>query len=339
MLPSSIDLAVLLVFFTRKDTLEKVFARIREARPSELFLYQDGPRSDHPEDAAKLEACRAVVEQIDWECKVHRLYQEKNYGPDASGYLADRWAFSQVDKCLVLEDDAVPARSFFAFCKEMLDRYEHDERVMLISGWNLEEETQGIDSDYFFSAATYTLGWASWGRVVRQWDAAYSFLDDAETKRSLQDYIRRMDLPSESMYSWEHYKKSGGLSFECALIAHQHLHRGLTIYPRCNMVCHIGIGGDAAHYQIDLRMMARGDRRLATLSSYELDVAHLKHPQRVENHPPFSKRVKRLRAVDHPIIKTFRCLESFLLQCRYGDWKTALRTLRGQAQRYLQRLI
>ena len=338
MLPSSIDLAVLLVFFTRKDTLEKVFARIREARPSELFLYQDGPRSDRPEDAAKLEACRAVVEQIDWECKVHRLYQEKNYGPDASGYLADRWAFSQADKCLVLEDDVVPARSFFAFCKEMLDRYEHDERVMLISGWNLEEKTQEIDSDYFFSAATYTLGWASWGRVVRQWDAAYSFLDDAETKRSLQDYIRRMDLPSESMSAWERHKKSGGLSFECILIAHQHVHRGLTIYPRCNMVRHIGIGGGSSHYQSELHMMARADRRLATLSSYELDVAHLKHPQRVENYPPFSKRVKRMCAVDHPVIKTFRCLESFLLQCRYGSWKTAVRTLRGQAQRFLQRL-
>lgn len=338
MLPSSIDLAVLLVFFTRKDTLEKVFARIREARPSELFLYQDGPRSDHPEDAAKLEACRAVVEQIDWECKVHRLYQEKNYGPDASGYLADRWAFSQADKCLVLEDDVVPARSFFAFCKEMLDRYEHDERVMLISGWNLEEKTQEIDSDYFFSVATYTLGWASWGRVVRQWDAAYSFLDDAETKRSLQDYIRRMDLPSESMSAWERHKKSGGWSFECILIAHQHVHRGLTIYPRCNMVRHIGIGGGSSHYQSELHMMARADRRLATLSSYELDVAHLKHPQRVENYPPFSKRVKRMCAVDHPVIKTFRCLESFLLQCRYGSWKTAVRTLRGQAQRFLQRL-
>ncbi|MGN0836912.1 MAG: hypothetical protein ACI4OS_05670, partial [Akkermansia sp.] len=230
------------------------------------------------------------------------------------------------------------ARSYFAFCKEMLDRYEHDERVMLISGWNLEGETQGIESDYFFSPATYTLAWASWGRVVRQWDAAYSFLEDPETKRGLRDYIRRMNLPADSMRAWEYYKKRAELRFECILIAHQHLHRGLTIYPRCNMACHIGIGGDAAHYQCELCMMARADRRLATLRSHELDVAHLKHPQRVENYPPFLKHVKRICAVDHPVIKTFRCLESFLLQCRYGHGKTALRTLLAQAQRFLQRL-
>ena len=37
---------------------------------------------------------------------------------------AQKWAFSIVDKCIVLEDDDVPSQSFFPFCKEMLDRYE-----------------------------------------------------------------------------------------------------------------------------------------------------------------------------------------------------------------------
>ena len=53
-------------------------------------------------------------------------------------------SFSKVDKCIVLEDDDVPAVSFFQFCKEMLDKYEHDTRISMIAGFNPEEITQDM---------------------------------------------------------------------------------------------------------------------------------------------------------------------------------------------------
>lgn len=70
-----VSVPVLILFFNRPDSLRQVFNQIRQAQPSELFLYQDGPRNEA--DVPKLEACRKVVENIDWPCKVHRLYQEK----------------------------------------------------------------------------------------------------------------------------------------------------------------------------------------------------------------------------------------------------------------------
>ena len=42
--PAKTDIAVLLLFFTRSDTFAKVFEAVRQARPSKLLLYQDGPR-------------------------------------------------------------------------------------------------------------------------------------------------------------------------------------------------------------------------------------------------------------------------------------------------------
>ena len=115
--PYKTDVAVLLLFFTRSDTFQQVFDAVREARPSKLFLYQDGPRSER--DMAGIEACRQIAsdENIDWECEVHRQYMEKNQGCDPSGFLSHRWAFSLADKCIVLEDDVVPSQSFFPFCK------------------------------------------------------------------------------------------------------------------------------------------------------------------------------------------------------------------------------
>lgn len=104
------DVSVLMLFFNRADSLQQVFEAVRQAQPARLFLYQDGPRGER--DMPGIEACRRVVENIDWPCEVHRLYQEKNYGCDPSGFMSQQWAFSLTDKCIVLEDDVVPSPSF-----------------------------------------------------------------------------------------------------------------------------------------------------------------------------------------------------------------------------------
>ena len=116
--PAQIDVSVLILFFNRADVLEKVFAEVKKARPARLFLYQDGPRGER--DMPGIMACREVVSQVDWQCEVHTMYQEQNYGCDPSEYISQKWAFSHVDKCIVLEDDDVPTQSFFPFCKQVL---------------------------------------------------------------------------------------------------------------------------------------------------------------------------------------------------------------------------
>jgi hypothetical protein len=165
-----------------------VFEQVRNARPSKLFLYQDGPRSEH--DLPGIKACREVTDQIDWDCEVHRMYQEKNYGCDPSEYISQKWAFSMVDKCIVLEDDDVPSVSFFTFCKEMLDKYEQDPRITMIAGFNNEEITPGVPYDYFFASTFSIWGWASWKRVIDQWDEHYTFLEDKFNMQQLEQLVK-----------------------------------------------------------------------------------------------------------------------------------------------------
>ena len=74
-LPAKNDVAVLLLFFNRPSTFGQVFAEVKKARPSRLFLYQDGPRGER--DMAGIKVCREIAEDIDWECEVYRMYQEK----------------------------------------------------------------------------------------------------------------------------------------------------------------------------------------------------------------------------------------------------------------------
>lgn len=52
---------------------------MKKARPSKLYLYQDGAREGNESDRIGVEKCRATAadENIDWDCEVHRFYQEK----------------------------------------------------------------------------------------------------------------------------------------------------------------------------------------------------------------------------------------------------------------------
>ena len=117
MKPWKIDVAVMIIFFVRDDTLQKVFDSVKAARPRKLLLWQDGPRKDRPDDLQGIMKCRKIVENIDWDCEVIKNYHEENMGCDPSTFYADKWAFSLVDKCIILEDDQAPVQSFYLYCK------------------------------------------------------------------------------------------------------------------------------------------------------------------------------------------------------------------------------
>ena len=207
---SKTDIAVLLLFFTRSDTFRQVFEAVRQARPSMLLLYQDGPRG--PQDLPGIEACREIVSDahIDWECEVHRNYLDHNEGCDPSGFRSHRWAFSLAEKVIVLEDDVVPSQSFFPFCKEMLDKYEHDERVSMIAGFNIDELTKDCGNDsYFFTSAFSIWGWASWRRVAERWDPSYGFMWDPEKRRQLERIAKERRLRSDMLQMFSDHSQSG----------------------------------------------------------------------------------------------------------------------------------
>lgn len=329
----SLELSVLLVFFIRENCLRKVFERIREMRPKELFLYQDGPREGHPDDVLRIQRCRDIVSHIDWDCRVHRLYQEKNSGADVSGYKACSWAFAQAESCLVLEDDVVPSPSFFHFCACVLKRYANDERVCLVSSQNIEGKTADVDSDYFFSPATFTWGWASWARVVRQWDSTLSFLSDAQAVKKIESFMKRSGIAPSKLKRYRREALAGNKRWESILIANQYYKQGLTIVPRCNMSRNIGLDADSAHYSQELSLMAKGDRCLFEMPAYDLDVGNLRHPAELIPHKGYLKRAYRIRAFNYPLVRGYRTLESMFYMVRAGMGKKALMHLVGRCAR------
>lgn len=332
-----VDISVLLIFFTRHEQFAQVFEQVRKARPSRLFLYQDGPRTGRQDDLINIQKCRAIAENIDWECEVNRLYQKENVGVDPSGYIADTWAFSQTDKCIVLEDDVLPSVSFFSFCKEMLDKYENDEQVMLVSGFNVEEETKGVSDDYFFSRTTFTWGWATWARVVKQWDASYSFLRDKAECRKLQDYIEHNGLVKNMLNVFEAHMQSGKEHFETILISNQYRHEGLTIVPKRNMINNIGVVAGSAHYAADIELIPKGYRRIFTMNRYEINTNELKHPETIKEYKLYQKNAYRIYGWGHPFVKMYRQIESAFYYLKKGKIKELHNDMKQKIEKVIKR--
>ena len=269
---------------------------------------------------AGIEACRKVVEDIDWECEVHRNYLKENQGCDPSGFRSHQWAFSLADKVIILEDDVVPSQSFFPFCKEMLDRYENDERISMIAGFNVDEITPNCNDSYFFTSVFSIWGWASWRRVAQRWDPTYGFMHHPETVQRLETIAKEKRLRSDMMQMFRDHSESGKEYFETIYWADMLLHDSLAIMPACNLINNRGLTTDSTHFSGSIYTTPRAYRRIFTMQRHELEFP-LRHPQQIVEDTTYKERLYKVNAWGHPWIKAGRSLEELWLNLRYGNFK------------------
>lgn len=328
-----VDVSVLIMFFCRPEPLAQVFEQVRRARPTKLYLHQDGPREDCPSDLDGIRACREIVSRVDWRCEVHTLYRETNTGCGPAQYYAEKWMFDNESMGIVLEDDTVPSQSFFPFCTELLDRYRADTRIDRICGMNNTGVTSHVGSSYLFADSGSIWGWASWKRVVDTWDPTYAWLDDelaldqlASTFHDSAEFRAALKLARQRRDIGKPFHETVG-RFS------QRLNSRLMIVPQTNMISSCGATADASHAPSDLRVIPSRTRRLFMLEAHEIDFP-LKHPEYVMRDPQFeaARRVTRFQRV-------VNALEYVLLLARYGEFRRMflglqrrMRRRRGQKQ-------
>lgn len=335
-IPQTLDISVLMLFHARPDHFSKVWAEVRKARPARLFLYQDGPR-EGKDDMPGILACRSLVadENIDWECDVHRLYQERNYGCDPSEFISQRWAFSQTDKCIVLEDDDVPSQSFFTFCKEMLDRYEHDERVTMIAGFNTESAQHHVKESYFFTRAFSIWGWASWARVVNNWDGEYNFVKDKEQFEMLHRKARQYNQRSDFEAMCQRHAASGIQYYESIFWAYMLMHDGLAVMPAVNLVNNIGLEG-GTHYSTQLSLLPKRLRWQFEMPREELQFP-LVHPAEVKEDADYQRLFYLRNAWNNPCRKVQYSLEELWLNLIHGNFRNIFTSIKLRIKKTLGR--
>ena len=127
----------------------------------------------------------------------------------------------------------------------MLDKYEHDTRISMIAGFNPEEITQDMPSDYFFATTFSIWGWASWKRVVDQWDEFYSFLDDSFNMQQLEQLIKERKFRSDFIYMCQRHREQQKAFYETIFHASILFNSGLSIVPTRNMINNLGATADS----------------------------------------------------------------------------------------------
>lgn len=294
MYPAKIDVAVLIIFFVREKQLKLVFDEVKKARPTKLYLYQDGPRENRPDDNNKILRCREIVSDIDWECEVHTFFQDKNKGCDPSGHIAHNWMLNDAGMGIILEDDTIPSQSFFIFCKELLERYKDDNRIRRICGMNNREFSPNIDGSYFFSRKGSIWGWASWKRTIRDQDTSFSFLDNPYYYKNLEiNYYNAFEY-KELIKLIKKRRSSGVDYFESIERTAQDLNYQINIVPKYNMITNCGIDEENTHSTSDIRKLPKSVRRLFNMKRYEIE-EELKHPQFVIPNKEYDDLQKKTR--------------------------------------------
>jgi hypothetical protein len=241
---------VLVMAFNRPDHLETLIGRLREVRPTRLYLAVDGARPDREGEAERVQACQDLASTIDWPCDLLTLFQEQNLGCGLGVTTAITWFFDHEERGIILEDDVIPDPSFFGFCAELLDRYEDDDRVFAVSGANLVPPA-GLthpDDAYRFTQVPHIWGWATWRR---SW--AQHRLDISDWRRRLS--IRRLwsrvghSLPGTFFWAstFEVLGRKQVDTWDGQLVLAAMASGQLTAISNVCLTENIGFGSDATH--------------------------------------------------------------------------------------------
>ncbi len=161
MKPFLVDVPVAIRIWIRPELQKKQFEIIKQARPSILLIQSDGGRNGT--EWAAINQNRQLIETgIDWQCQIYKLYENENNGLYTMIQKFYPFVWSKVDRCIFLEDDHIPAVSYFEFCRALLEKYEKDMRIQAICGFNTANKWPTEGADYFFSRRGAIWGLATW---------------------------------------------------------------------------------------------------------------------------------------------------------------------------------
>jgi len=265
----ALETPVLIIGYRRPAEMKRVLAAVRQVSPARLYAACDGPSMARPGEAALVAEVRQVIrDSVDWDCDLKTRFLDENVGCKVGVSSAIDWFFENEEEGIILEDDTVPAPSFFTFCAQLLEHYRDDPRVMHIGGTNPVDSALHSNA-YYFSIYNRIWGWATWRRAWRHYEGDIPFWPEVRDSAVLEYLIpnslarSRLSNAFDSVHegridTWDYQW------FLCRLI------RGLAIIPCVNLVSNIGFHADGTHTR-------NPDSSLASLPAGEIRFP-LQHP-------------------------------------------------------------
>jgi hypothetical protein len=158
------------------------------------------------------------------------------------------WVFNQSEKAIILEDGCFLDISFFSFASESFGDKKTDLSIGMIQGWSAYRSLP-VKENYYLTPGPKVWGWATWKRVVENFDVHIPFLPGVdEEELILRQGFYELRVPGvidriETAiaidtwdFQWVAYLWSEGLK---------------SVAPRQSLVRNIGFGSEASHTKVD----------------------------------------------------------------------------------------
>ncbi len=290
---------ILFLTFNRPDLTQRVFNEIKKAQPKQLFIVADGARNEEEKELIK--KTRKIIEQVDWDCEVHKNYSDKNLGCKIRVSSGIDWFFENVEQGIILEDDCVPSQSFFWFCENLLDKYKNDERVMHVAGNNFQFGwKRNKDYSYYFSYYGSIWGWATWKRAWDMYDVNIEMWPEIKKKKYLLEILgnEKEVLFREKSFDQIYYEQFNTWDFQWVFA--RLINKGLSIVPNVNLISNIGFGENATHTK---KINSKDER--VDMKIFDIDFP-LSHPKfiirdKISDTRYFEKFIERKKSLSQKI--------------------------------------
>lgn len=286
---------ILLITFNRPDHTRQTLRRILEARPRDLYIFQDGARKGNANDALKCQQVRDVINELVAEYKakhssslltLHSYFSEANLGCGAGPMTGISWFFENVEQGIVMEDDCLAHPDFFPYCEELLNRYKgtevkfinatlYDDRwtKALVPNIDITSYLLPLTCSYGFSRYMVTGAWASYREVWQGFDL--DLKDMSALEFAWHVYLLTGNL-AEAEWWWYQVRaiqqdKNKKSYWDYQMQIHLFRQNALTIHPAVNLISNIGFDAEGTHTKGN---DGRGDREV-------YPILPLSHPETV----------------------------------------------------------
>lgn len=290
------DVPVCLFLFQRSDTVLRIIERLSVVKPKRLYLMSDQGRNE--EEKKRVSLCRETVENaINWDCEVFKDYATENRGVFGNIGLGALRVFEKEEVAIFLEDDNLPEITFFHFCKEMLDRYKDNDRILWVCGTNYLGKYENDSNDsYMFTQSLLPCGWASWKqKFVKYYDAFFNNYDKTVITRLKETYkckplfkqqIETIDIERNRMLQGERVR-----SWDFQMCFSIRANDLLGISPKYNQIKNIGVDVFSEHGGKSFSNIMT--RRFCGMESFPLEFP-LNHPKTVLIDPVYERKIDRI---------------------------------------------
>lgn len=248
---SQFNIPICLFVFKRLEPVKMIFDVIKHIKPSKMYIFADGPRTQVVGEEEKVGEVREYVSNIiDWDCEKAFYFFDENKGCDRNIVEGLNTFFSREDRGIIFEDDAVPEKEFFPYFEYLLNKYQKDSRIQYIAGFNAIGDNNVIRDDYAFGKTVPLSGaFATWSDRWNNCDFTLKKWPECKKSNSLRNILYTSELRKEYTNVLDELYIGKVAYWDYKFDFDMFIKDRYAIVPRANMATSYGFMDGAFHIQ------------------------------------------------------------------------------------------